>query len=95
MTDTAPGEGATDGSAAAAVDWANLRSSAREIMTHAYAPYSGYPVGAAALAAALPDLDVARNVPAGGAEDAATRAQQAAQMAAFDRALREVMEPKA
>ncbi|NBM15232.1 cytidine deaminase [Streptomyces sp. GC420] len=27
----------------------NLREAAREAMTHAYAPYSGYPVGAAAL----------------------------------------------
>ncbi|MFJ8788110.1 cytidine deaminase [Streptomyces sp. NPDC102462] len=33
----------------AAVDWEALRAEAREAMTHAYAPYSGYPVGAAAL----------------------------------------------
>ncbi|MFE2043457.1 cytidine deaminase [Streptomyces sp. NPDC059477] len=30
-------------------DWAALRGRAREAMTHAYAPYSGYPVGVAAL----------------------------------------------
>ncbi|MER7044297.1 MULTISPECIES: cytidine deaminase [Streptomyces] len=34
---------------APAVDWAALRELAREAMTHAYAPYSGYPVGVAAL----------------------------------------------
>ena len=41
------GEGAdvvTDG------DWKSLRDSAIEAMAHAYAPYSRYPVGAAALA---------------------------------------------
>ncbi|GAB3727282.1 cytidine deaminase [Nocardiopsis nanhaiensis] len=31
------------------VDWAALREAAREAMVHAYAPYSNYPVGAAAL----------------------------------------------
>ena len=31
------------------VDWKSLRDSAREAMTHAYAPYSNYPVGAAAI----------------------------------------------
>ncbi len=32
-----------------AVDWEVLRAAAREVMTHAYAPYSRFPVGAAAL----------------------------------------------
>jgi cytidine deaminase len=31
------------------VDWEALRVAAREAMTHAYAPYSKFPVGAAAL----------------------------------------------
>lgn len=30
-------------------DWAALRAAAREAMTHAYAPYSRFPVGVAAL----------------------------------------------
>jgi cytidine deaminase len=30
-------------------DWAALRAAAREVMTHAYAPYSNFKVGAAAL----------------------------------------------
>ncbi|WP_406421618.1 cytidine deaminase [Streptomyces sp. NBC_00873] len=34
--------------AGAEVDWAALRSAARSVMTHAYVPYSHYPVGAAA-----------------------------------------------
>ncbi|MFF8956466.1 cytidine deaminase [Streptomyces sp. NPDC014894] len=33
----------------AVVDWEALRSRAREAMTHAYAPYSDFPVGVAAL----------------------------------------------
>jgi cytidine deaminase len=31
------------------VDWEGLRAAAREVMSHAYAPYSRFPVGAAAL----------------------------------------------
>jgi len=33
------------------VDWAGLRAAARDYCERAYAPYSGYPVGAAGLAA--------------------------------------------
>jgi len=31
------------------IDWDALRAAARDVMTHAYAPYSSFPVGAAAL----------------------------------------------
>ena len=33
------------------IDWAALRRAATEAMSHAYAPYSNFPVGAAALVA--------------------------------------------
>lgn len=41
---TASGSSDSSGS----FDWEKLRAEAREAMAHAYAPYSGYPVGAAA-----------------------------------------------
>jgi cytidine deaminase len=44
---TAPGR--RDRPADGVVDWAALRLAAREAMTRAYAPYSQFPVGAAAL----------------------------------------------
>lgn len=31
------------------IDWEALRTAAQDVMTRAYAPYSGFPVGAAAL----------------------------------------------
>ncbi len=31
------------------IDWESLRAAAREMLPHAYVPYSDYPVGAAAL----------------------------------------------
>jgi cytidine deaminase len=40
------GDGAVAGSA---VDWDALRTAARQVLTQAYAPYSNFPVGAAAL----------------------------------------------
>ena len=51
--DTHPGDegpgGGDVGHGDGAVDWEALRSAAREIMARAYTPYSGFPVGAAAL----------------------------------------------
>ncbi len=38
----------TSPAAESTVDWDELRAEAREAMSHAYAPYSGYPVGVAA-----------------------------------------------
>ncbi|KAB1659441.1 cytidine deaminase [Pseudoclavibacter chungangensis] len=50
MTVEEAGDGAVQGrSLAQDVDWAALRAAADEVATRAYAPYSGYRVGAAAL----------------------------------------------
>jgi cytidine deaminase len=38
----------TSPAAELSVDWDELRTEAREAMSHSYAPYSGYPVGVAA-----------------------------------------------
>ncbi|UFU05609.1 cytidine deaminase [Ruania halotolerans] len=49
MTAEPPGEVTSRDQGGAAVDWDGLREAARQVMTRAYAPYSRYPVGAAAL----------------------------------------------
>ncbi|WP_442806246.1 cytidine deaminase [Streptomyces sp. NBC_01317] len=46
---TAGGAAGAAGTPEADIDWTELRSVARDAMSRAYVPYSGYPVGAAAL----------------------------------------------
>ncbi|MET9481049.1 cytidine deaminase [Streptomyces sp. NPDC006638] len=46
---TADDSAGTAGTREADIDWTELRSVARDAMSRAYVPYSGYPVGAAAL----------------------------------------------
>ena len=46
---TATPTDAARGSAGPEIDWEALRAAARQVMTTAYAPYSHFPVGAAAL----------------------------------------------
>ncbi|WP_124053995.1 cytidine deaminase [Arcanobacterium ihumii] len=48
------------------IDWDNLKAVACEVMEHAYMPYSGYPVGAAAI------VDDGRIVSGCNVENAAT-----------------------
>ncbi|SED67958.1 cytidine deaminase [Ruania alba] len=61
MTAEPPAEVTSPDQDGVAVDWAALREAARQVMTRAYAPYSGYPVGAAALTDAG-DVVVGANV---------------------------------